>query len=166
MLGTLALSGALLLGLAACASAEEQAGGGGPCDVKVGVEAGKKPSVTVPDGCDAPKGLEQRDIITGEGPAAKAGDAVSVQYVGVAWSTKKQFDASWDRGAKPFTVAPLGQASVIQGWNQGLVGAQKGTRRLLVIPSDLGYGARGAGNDIKPNETLVFVVDVVSINGK
>lgn len=165
LLTTLALSSALLAGLSACASAEEQAGGGGPCDVKVGTEAGKKPSVTVPDGCEAPKALEQRDIIAGTGDAAKAGDAVEVQYVGVAWSTKKQFDASWDRGGKTFKVEPLGQARVIEGWNQGLVGVQKGTRRLLVIPASLGYGERGTSG-IKGGETLIFIVDVVSINGK
>jgi FKBP-type peptidyl-prolyl cis-trans isomerase len=166
LLTTIALSSALLAGLSACATAaEEQAGGGGPCDVKVGTDTGKKPSVTVPDGCEAPKALEQRDVIAGTGDVAKAGDAVEVQYVGVAWSTKKQFDASWDRGGKSFKVQPLGQASVIQGWNQGLIGVQKGTRRLLVIPASLGYGDRG-NSGIKGGETLVFVVDVVSINGK
>ena len=65
---------------------------------------------------------------------------------------------------RPFTVAPLGRASVISGWNQGLVGAKVGGRRLLVIPPDLGYGAQGASGVIAPNETLVFVVDVVGIN--
>jgi peptidylprolyl isomerase len=164
-LGLVALSGVLLAGAAACASAEEQSGGG-PCDVKVGTDLAVKPSITVPDNCDAPKSLESRDIVAGNGAEVKAGDAVSVQYSGVAWSTKEQFDASWDRGAQPFTVQPVGSARVIEGWNQGLIGAKQGSRRLLVIPPDLGYGEQGAGGDIKPGETLVFVVDVVSVNGQ
>lgn len=163
LLGGLIVAGLLATGAAACASAEE-ASSGGPCDVKVSTDIKKKPEVTVPD-CDAPKALQTREIVEGSGAEAKAGDAVAVQYVGVSWSTKKQFDASWDRGGKPFTVSPLGQAGVIQGWNQGLVGVKTGSRRLLVIPANLGYGAQGSGA-IKPGETLVFVVDVVSVNGK
>jgi peptidylprolyl isomerase len=60
-------------------------------------------------------------------------------------------------------VAPLGQAQVIAGWNEGLIGAQAGSRRLLVIPPDQGYGSQGSGDAIAPNETLIFVVDVISI---
>ena len=150
-------------GLAACGG--DDSGGDaatGPCDVKVSGEAKQKPTVTIPDNCAPPTELKTRDISQGSGAAAKEGDSVEVNYVGVAWSTKTQFDSSWNPGRKPFTVSPLGQASVITGWNQGLVGAKAGGRRLLVIPPSLGYGARGQ-NQIKPNETLVFVVDVVSI---
>ncbi|WP_051366419.1 FKBP-type peptidyl-prolyl cis-trans isomerase [Hamadaea tsunoensis] len=135
-------------------------GGGG---VNVSTDLSKKPEIAFSDAAAKPSTLQVTDIVEGSGPAAKDGDAVSVQYVGVSWSSQKQFDASWDRGA-PFTVSPLGRARVIDGWNQGLVGAKAGGRRLIVIPPNLGYGAAGAGGVIGPNETLVFVVDVVSIN--
>jgi len=82
-----------------------------------------------------------------------------VHYVGVGWSTRKQFDASWDRGS-PFSF-PLGAGRVIKGWDQGVAGMKVGGRRRLVIPPQLGYGDRGAGGAIKPGETLVFVVDLV-----
>jgi peptidylprolyl isomerase len=97
------------------------------------------------------------DIVKGSGAGAKDGDSVTVDYAGSSWSTGKEFDASWNSG-QPFPVA-LGQGSVIQGWEQGLQGMKNGGRRLLVIPPDLGYGAQGSGDKIKPNETLVFVID-------
>jgi peptidylprolyl isomerase len=84
-----------------------------------------------------------------------------MNYVGVAYSTKKEFDNSYDRG-QPFDVT-LGEGAVIAGWDEGIVGMKVGGRRELIIPPDMGYGARG-GPGIKPNETLVFVVDLVSIN--
>lgn len=153
------------MGSSACGAAEETSGGG-PCDVKVSTDTKSKPDITVPD-CDKATALLTRDIVEGSGPAAKAGDSISVNYTGVNWTTKKEFDSSWKPGRQPFSVQPLGQAGVIQGWNQGLVGLKKGGRRLLVIPGNLGYGQRGnSGAGIGPNETLVFVVDVVSINGK
>jgi peptidylprolyl isomerase len=164
VLATLAVGGLLAAGAAACGGD----GGGdtsskGGSGVNVSTDTSKKPSITF-DGAAKPGSLQIVDVVEGSGPAAKEGDAVAVQYVGVSWSSQKQFDASWDRGGQPFTVAPLGRASVIDGWNQGLVGAKAGGRRLLVIPPDLGYGPQGAGGVIGPNETLVFVVDVVSIN--
>jgi peptidylprolyl isomerase len=119
-----------------------------------------KPTVTIPAG-NPPTTLQVTDITVGTGPAAKAGDNVTVQYVGDAWSTKQQFDASWDRG-QPFQFQ-LGTGQVIPGWDQGLIGMKVGGRRQLVIPPALGYGDQGAGSSIKPNETLVFVVDLVSI---
>nr|WP_281243545.1 FKBP-type peptidyl-prolyl cis-trans isomerase [Glycomyces sambucus] len=166
-----AAAGAVLL--AGCGAAE---GGSDEGDVSVvqisdGVEVsvsedtGARPVVTVPGGA-APAGLFVHDVVEGSGAEAVAGDAVAVQYAGFNWSNGKEFDASWNRGAQPFTVSPLGSAPVIQGWNDGLAGAQVGDRRLIVIPPELGYGAAGAGGVIGPNETLVFVVDVVSINGK
>ena len=82
-------------------------------------------------------------------------------YVGVSWSTGKEFDASWDRG-NPFQFV-LGRGQVIGGWDQGVQGMKVGGRRRLTIPPELGYGAQGAGGVIAPNETLVFVVDLVSI---
>jgi peptidylprolyl isomerase len=120
----------------------------------------KKPKVTVPS--QPVTTLEKKDIVVGKGPAAKAGDKVSVQYVGVAQSTGKQFDASWDRG-QAFDF-PLGQGQVIPGWDEGIVGMKVGGRRQLTIPPDQAYGAQGAPPDIGPNETLVFVVDLLKIN--
>jgi peptidylprolyl isomerase len=120
----------------------------------------KKPKIVKPAG-DPPADLVIKDIVKGKGPKAKAGDTLTMQYVGVAWSSGEQFDASWDRGkAFPFQ---LGAGMVIPGWDQGMVGMRKGGRRLLVIPPDLGYGDAGAGGVIGPNETLVFAVDLVKI---
>ena len=83
-----------------------------------------------------------------------------MHYVGVSYSNGKQFDSSWDRG-KPFDF-PLGAERVIQGWDFGVAGMREGGRRTLVIPPSLGYGPRGMG-PIAPNETLVFVVDLVKV---
>jgi len=84
-----------------------------------------------------------------------------VHYVGVAWSNGQQFDASWDRN-DTFSFR-LGGGQVIKGWDEGVAGMKVGGRRRLTIPPHLGYGARGAGGAIGPNETLVFVVDLVSV---
>lgn len=120
-----------------------------------------KPEVTVPDG-PPPSALGSRDLVVGTGAEAVAGKKVTVQYVGVAYSTKAQFDASWDRG-QPFSF-DLGAGRVIDGWDQGVVGMKVGGRRELVIPPQLGYGDRGAGGAIKPGETLVFVVDLLGVS--
>lgn len=165
VLATIAVGGLLAAGAAACG--DDNGGGDTPSKggsgVNVSTDTSKKPTIAF-DGSAKPTDLQVIDVVEGSGPEAKIGDAVAVQYVGVSWSSQKQFDASWDRGGQPFTVAPLGRASVIDGWNRGLVGAKVGGRRLLVIPPDLGYGPQGAGGVIGPNETLVFVVDVVKIN--
>ncbi len=117
-----------------------------------------KPDVTIPDD-PAPADLVIEDLVVGEGDEAHPGQQVSVQYVGVAWSTGSQFDASWDRG-EPFEFV-LGKGEVIAGWDQGVVGMRVGGRRRLTIPAHLGYGSRGAGGVIKGGETLVFVVDLL-----
>jgi peptidylprolyl isomerase len=119
-----------------------------------------KPSVDIPAG-PPPTELIHDDIVTGTGAEATAGRTVEVHYVGVAWSTKKQFDASWDRG-ESFDF-PLGAGRVIRGWDQGVAGMRVGGRRRLTIPPAMGYGARGAGADIGPNETLVFIVDLLAV---
>ena len=124
-------------------------------------EEATKPKVEVPSG-DPPKTLEKKDLKVGSGDEALAGQTVTVHYVGVSFSTKKQFDASWD-GGDPFTF-PLGAGRVIPGWDQGVPGMKVGGRRQLVIPPDLAYGAQGYPPDIAPNETLVFVVDLVSVS--
>jgi peptidylprolyl isomerase len=102
------------------------------------------------------------DLVVGTGVEATAGKTVDVQYVGVAWSTQQQFDASWDRGS-PFSF-PLGAGRVIKGWDQGVAGMKVGGRRRLTIPARLAYGDRGAGGAIKPGETLVFVVDLLKVS--
>jgi peptidylprolyl isomerase len=117
-----------------------------------------KPDVTIPDG-PPPSDLVIEDLVVGEGDEASPGQEVSVHYVGVAWSTGSQFDASWDRG-EAFGFG-LGQGQVIEGWDQGVVGMRIGGRRRLTIPPHLGYGSRGAGGVIKGGETLVFVVDLL-----
>ena len=118
-----------------------------------------KPEVTIPEG-PAPTNLVVEDIERGEGDEARPGQRVSVHYVGVAWSNGTQFDASWDRGS-PFEFQ-LGKGKVILGWDQGVAGMKVGGRRRLTIPPQLGYGAGGAGGAIGPNETLVFVVDLLA----
>ena len=118
-----------------------------------------KPAVAPPQG-EPPADLVVDDVTEGTGDEATAGAQVEVHYVGVAWRTGEQFDASWDRG-QTFEFR-LGAGQVISGWDQGVQGMRVGGRRQLTIPPHLGYGARGAGGVIKPNETLVFVVDLLS----
>ena len=120
-----------------------------------------KPTVTVPDG-PPPTKLAVKDLVVGKGAEAKAGQNVTVQYVGVAYSDKKQFDASWDTG-QPFPFR-LGGGNVIKGWDQGVPGMHVGGRRQLIIPPDLAYGPEGYPPVIKPNETLIFVIDLVSVS--
>jgi peptidylprolyl isomerase len=119
-----------------------------------------KPDVTIPD-APAPTELVVEDLEEGTGEEATPGRTVDVHYVGVAWSTGRQFDASWDRGGT-FSFG-LGAGQVISGWDQGVAGMKVGGRRRLTIPPDLGYGARGAGGVIKGGETLVFVVDLLGV---
>jgi peptidylprolyl isomerase len=134
---------------------------GGAVAVSNAKDLSSKPKLGTPEG-DPPASLIKKDLVVGKGPAAKAGDTVTVQYVGISWSTGKQFDASWDNG-QPFTF-PLGGGQVIQGWDTGVVGMKAGGRRELVIPPDQGYGPTGSPPVIAPNETLVFVIDVKRIS--
>ena len=120
----------------------------------------RKPSVTIPPGAP-PDDLVIEDEIVGDGADATTGKRVVVHYVGVAWSSGKQFDANWDRG-DTFDFR-LGGGEVIAGWDQGVAGMKVGGRRKLTIPAHLGYGSRGAGGVIKGNETLVFVVDLIDV---
>ena len=120
-----------------------------------------KPDLAIPAG-DAPSELVLEDITIGEGAEAKSGTNVEVHYVGVAWSTQRQFDASWDRN-ETFEFR-LGAGQVISGWDQGVAGMKVGGRRRITIPAHLGYGAQGAGGVIKGGETLVFVVDLLNVN--
>ena len=120
-----------------------------------------KPSVSIPADTTPPAELVIDDLTIGDGTEAVPGKTVNVHYVGVAWSTGQQFDASWDRG-ETFDFS-LGRRQVIDGWDQGVAGMKVGGRRRLTIPPDMGYGSRGAGGLIKGGETLVFVVDLLDV---
>jgi len=119
-----------------------------------------KPEVTVPDG-EPPAQLEETELIEGTGKEAKSGDEVTVQYVGVGYESGEEFDSSWSRN-EPFSFT-LGAGEVIPGWDQGVAGMKVGGRRELVIPPELAYGEAGAPPAIGPNETLIFVVDLVEV---
>jgi peptidylprolyl isomerase len=108
-----------------------------------------------------PTDLLIEEIIEGDGDAAIAGKTAVVHYVGVSVSSGDEFDSSWSRD-ETFDF-PLGAGYVIPGWDQGVIGMRVGGRRRLVIPPHLGYGERGAGGVIAPNETLIFVVDLVDL---
>ncbi len=120
-----------------------------------------RPTIDKPEG-DIPFELGIDDLVEGEGEEATKGSKVSVHYVGVAFSTGDEFDASWNRG-EPFEFK-LGAGQVIPGWDAGVEGMKVGGRRKLTIPSAMAYGARGAGGVIKPHEPLVFVVDLLSVD--
>jgi peptidylprolyl isomerase len=120
----------------------------------------EKPEVDFPEGAP-PADLTIEDITVGDGEEAAPGRTAIVHYVGVAFSTGEEFDASWNRG-EVFDF-PLGAGAVIAGWDRGVVGMKVGGRRRLVIPPELGYGDRGAGAVIAPGETLIFVVDLVDV---
>lgn len=152
-----------LLAFAGCgddSSDEETTSGGTSAAAESSEDTSKKPKVTIPDG-EPPAELVERDLVEGTGPAAKAGDEVTVQYVGVGYDSEEEFDASWDRG-EPFTFQ-LGSSQVIPGWEQGVEGMKAGGRRELTIPAELAYGEAGSPPSIGPDETLVFVVDLVEI---
>ena len=121
----------------------------------------EKPPVEVPAGESPSYQLELDDLVVGDGDEAVSGRVGEVHYVGVSWKTGKQFDASWDRG-DTFKFG-LGKGQVIRGWDQGVAGMRVGGRRRITIPPDLAYGKRGAGGVIGPDETLVFVVDLIGV---
>jgi FKBP-type peptidyl-prolyl cis-trans isomerase len=120
-----------------------------------------KPKVTVPKGAP-PKKLEIKEIEEGSGAEAKAGDEVSVQYIGVGYESGKEFDSSWSRNAEPFAFS-LGAGRVIPGWDQGVEGMKVGGRRELIIPPELAYGEAGSPPVIGKNETLIFVIDLLAV---
>ena len=117
-----------------------------------------KPDVTIPGTPPPPTELVVEDLVVGDGEEARSGQQVSVHYVGVAWSTGSQFDASWDNG-EPFEFG-LGEARLSRAGTGRDRNAHRRARRLT-IPPHLGYGSRGAGGAIKGGETLVFVVDLL-----
>ncbi len=129
-------------------------------DSSVSTDTSVKP-VIEPSSEPPPTELVSKDIVEGDGPEAKAGDQLTVQYVGVDYTSGKQFDASWDNG-QPFPFQ-LGAGNVIPGWDQGIEGMKVGGRRELTIPPDLAYGPQGQPPDIGPNATLVFVIDMLDV---
>ena len=120
-----------------------------------------KPHVYVPPGEAPPAELVVEDLEEGGGTEATSGSTVEVHYVGVSWKSRQQFDASWDRG-DTFSFK-LGGGQVIAGWDEGVAGMREGGRRRLVIPPGKAYGRSGAGGVIGPDETLVFVVDLIAV---
>jgi peptidylprolyl isomerase len=119
-----------------------------------------KPAVKVPTGA-APTTLVTKELIKGTGPEAKAGEPVTVNYVGVLYHGGKEFDSSWKR-SEPFAFS-LGKGQVIKGWDQGVAGMKVGGRRELIIPSELAYGKTGSPPTIPANAPLVFVVDLLGV---
>lgn len=173
---------ALSLGLAACGSKDSTEGdpkakdvigkgagqtttpatakpGAAPASLSTGTDLKVKPVIKPLSG-PAPTKLGVRDLVVGTGPAAKQGDQLTVDYVGVLAKNAQEFDASW--GKQPFPFA-LGSGGVIPGWDQGIPGMKAGGRRVLLIPADLAYGAQGSPPKIGPNEPLIFVVDLKKI---
>lgn len=157
---------AIGLTLSACAVTNDVTPGQGAATVEtykgVVVEsvAGEKPVITISDEASSALDLFQSDLINGEGESVLPGAEVTVHYVGVGLNSGDEFDSSWDRGA-PISFS---LNEVIPGWSEGVVGMQVGGRRLLVIPSNLAYGEAGIPQaGIGPNETLVFVVDLLAI---
>ncbi len=123
-------------------------------------DTSRKPTVTVPNG-PPPTELETEEIVEGTGAEAKSGDEVTVQYVGVGYESEEEFDSSWSRN-RPFPFT-LGTSSVIPGWEQGVEGMKEGGRRELIIPPELAYGEAGSPPAIGPNETLIFIVDLLAV---
>jgi peptidylprolyl isomerase len=175
LVALLALLGTL--GLAACSDDDETGEDGGgdsapavaeqtetepsPSEQREALEdTSVKPEIPRPSG-SPPRRLEKEDIVRGMGPAAKPGDTVLVHYAGVTFSTGEEFDASWNTG-QPFPFL-LGRGQVIEGWDRGIVGMKVGGRRMLTIPPELAYGSQGFPPAIGPNETLVFVFDMLEI---
>lgn len=117
------------------------------------------PSIEVQPGFAGPEELITQVLTEGDGPVVESGQTVTVNYTGWLQSTGEKFDSSWDAG-KPFETA-IGSGAVIDGWDQGLVGQKVGSTVLLVIPSDLAYGAEGQGN-IPGGASLIFVVEIIS----
>ena len=155
LIGLLAFGGVLVVTVVVILVAR-----GGDDGSSSSTDTSTKPQVAVPEG-PPPDDLVSEDIVSGDGDTAQAGDQVSVQYVGVLYDDGSEFDTSWDSG-EPFQFQ-LGSGQVIPGWDQGVEGMQVGGRRQLVIPPRLAYGAQGRPG-IPPNSTLVFVIDLLSVN--
>ena len=156
----------LLLALTLLGCGDDPAGDVGEATAEEAAvqQLGVRPSTEglVPEGGGSPPTrLVVEDLVDGEGATAAVGDVLVVHYVGLRWSDGGEFDASWTR-EQPFEFE-LGTGSVIEGWERGFDGMRSGGRRVLTIPPELAYGDRGAPPAIGPDESLVFVVDLVEI---
>jgi len=160
---------ALALVAAACGDDDEKADEGSAAGQLTAQEppsetsgaTAEKPRIAKPKG-EPPKRLVVKDLVKGKGATAKTGSQLTVNYVGVSHSDGKEFDSSFDSG-QPFEFE-LGASMVIPGWDEGLEGMRVGGRRRLTIPPDKAYGAQGSPPAIGPNETLVFVIDLLAVN--
>jgi peptidylprolyl isomerase len=152
----------LAIAIAGCGDDDSSDGGSQTTTVETSGDASnrEKPTVTV-SGEAAPTELIKNDLIEGTGAEAKSGDEVTVQYVGVGYDSKEEFDASWNRN-EPFTFQ-LGAGQVIPGWDQGVEGMKVGGQRELIVPAELAYGPEGRPPAIGPNEPLVFVIDLLEV---
>lgn len=130
-------------------------------DPEVSPDLAVKPEVPAADAAP-PCDLVISDVVVGDGAEATAGSAVEVKYVGTFYESGEEFDSSWSRGADETLPVPLGSGAVIAGFDQGIEGMQVGGRRVVTIPSDLGYGPQGRG-PIPGGATLVFVMDLVEV---
>lgn len=155
LIGAAALLAVLVIVVIVARPGDDESGSAEP------VTSGEKPNVEVPDG-PAPDELVVETLSEGEGEEAQAGDQLSVDYVGVLYENGEEFDSSYDSG-QPLPVT-LGAGGVIPGFDEGLDGIKVGERRQITIPPDQGYGPRGQPPTIPPDSTLIFVVDLLSIN--
>ena len=119
---------------------------------------GEAPTIGAPSGTP-PTTLESKDIVVGTGAEVSSTSTITFHYTLMTWSNGALIESSWNSG----TPATYPLAELIVGWQQGIPGMKVGGRRLLVVPPDLGYGAQGSGS-VGPNETLVFVMDIVSVS--
>lgn len=161
--GSLALAAALLTGCTTDGGAPSDSPQGGSSTTvggmpKVSGNAGEEATISAPTG-NPPTELYTEDIFEGSGAEALPTSTLTVQYTLMSWSSGQVVESSWAQGPATF---PLN--GVILGWQQGIPGMKEGGRRLLVIPPALAYGEAGAGGAIGPNETLIFVVDLVKVN--
>jgi peptidylprolyl isomerase len=137
-----------------------QTSNGGSGLPTVTTTTGKAPAIKIPAN-SPPKDLQVKTLIKGNGRTIAKGDYIVVQYTGMSWTTKKVFDSSWTR-SQPFPLN-IGVGQVIKGWDTGLIGQKVGSRVLLVIPPAQAYGKSGQKTGgIPPNDTLVFVVDILA----
>jgi peptidylprolyl isomerase len=162
--GILTIVVCVALAIAGCGGSSDSSSssseGGSTASESSGGADKTKPKVTVPKGAP-PQKLEVKELEEGSGEEAKSGDEVTVQYVGVNYKNGKEFDSSWSR-SEPFTFT-LGAGQVIPGWEQGVEGMKVGGRRELIIPPELAYGETGSPPAIGPNETLIFVIDLLEV---
>jgi peptidylprolyl isomerase len=128
---------------------------------EVSTDLSEKPEVPASDE-PAPDDLVVDDVVVGNGAEAVDGSTAAVKYVGAFYETGEEFDSSWSRGADETIEVPLGEGMVIPGFEQGIVGMQVGGRRMITIPSDLGYGPQG-NQAIPGDATLVFIMDLVEV---